>query len=39
MEPLKIIFVGETQVGKTAIITQFTENRFEEEYVTKMNSE
>ena len=39
MEPLKIIFVGETQVGKTAIITQFTENRFEEEYVTTMNSD
>ena len=39
MEPLKIIFVGETQVGKTAIITQYTENRFEEEYVTTMNSD
>ena len=39
MEPIKIIFVGETQVGKTAIITQYTENRFEEEYVTTMNSD
>ena len=37
--PLKIIFVGEAQVGKTAIITQYTENRFEEEYMLSMNSD
>ena len=37
--PLKIIFVGEAQVGKTAIITQYTENRFEEEYISSMNSD
>ena len=36
---LKIIFVGESQVGKTAIITQYTENRFEEEYMLSMNSD
>ena len=37
--PLKIIFVGETQVSKNAIITQYTENRFEEEYISSMNSD
>ena len=37
--PLKIIFVGETQVSKNAIITQYTENKFEEEYISSMNSD
>ena len=33
MNPIKIILVGESTVGKTSIITQYIENRFEEEHL------
>ena len=39
MKPLKLIFVGEGQVGKTAIINQYVNNTFLEEYITTMNSD
>ena len=33
MENIKLILIGDTQVGKTAIIQQFTEGTFSEEYL------
>ncbi len=36
MNPIKIILVGDSTVGKTSIITQYIENRFEEEYLITM---
>ena len=37
MNPIKIILVGESTVGKTSIITQYIENRFEEEHLITTN--
>ena len=36
MNPIKIILVGDSTVGKTSIITQYIENRFEEEHLITM---
>ena len=39
MNPIKIILVGESTVGKTSIITQYIENRFEEEHLITVVSD
>ena len=39
MDTIKLIVVGETQVGKTSIINQYIENQFSEEYVTTMTQD
>ena len=38
-EKIKIILVGETQVGKTSIIKQYCEKMFSEEYLSTMGSD
>ena len=39
MSSIKLILVGEAQVGKTAIINQYTQNIFEEEYIATIGQE
>ena len=34
IESFKVIFVGETEVGKTSILTQFTEKTFSKDIQT-----
>jgi small GTP-binding protein len=39
MSSIKLILVGEAQVGKTAIINQYIQNTFEEEYIATIGQE
>ena len=39
MNSIKVILVGESTVGKTSIITQYVENRFEEEHLITIVSD
>ncbi len=39
MDSIKLIVVGETNVGKTSIISQYINNAFSEEYSMTMNSD
>ncbi len=39
MSSIKLILVGEAQVGKTAIINQYVQNIFEEEYIATIGQE
>ena len=39
MDSIKLIVVGETNVGKTSIISQYINNTFTEEYSMTMNSD
>ena len=39
MNSIKLILVGEAQVGKTAIINQYIQNTFEEEYIATIGQE
>ena len=38
-EPIKIVLLGETSVGKTSIITRFTQNSFNPNTLSSLNAQ
>ena len=37
-EPTKVVLLGESGVGKTSIIAQFTSGKFDPDYVTSLSA-
>ena len=38
-EPVKVVLLGESGVGKTSIIAQFTSNKFDPDCVTSLSAQ